>query len=761
MLMRSKSCPSKENRHVKIDGPIGHASWTTLAKVGFLVTALLYGGAAEARVTKVVVAQQPSPWTAANKEYGPVGRYQRIQGLAYGELDPGDPLNAIIQDISLAPKNAHGKVEYVSTFTLYIPQSMDKWSGILQYGVPNRGNGAIPTTFESGDAFLESGWQGDIPMGELEFGGFPKETIEVPIAKNPDGTSITGPILARFVNLPSGTVTLPIQSAIGYSQSGPAPLPVDLDTSHAKLTTNTFESVTGVSGPITVVAKEDWAWGDCSNQPFPGKSDPTMICLRQGANPALLYQLEYTGKDPLILGIGLAAIRDVASFFRYASADTLGWKNPLVSTARKNVLAIATGQSQSGNLLRTFLNLGFNQDEDKKQVFDGMMPTIAGRQNPLNYRFAIPGGAGSVQELGSEGVVWWEDWPDPARKQPTAGLLTRCKATHTCPKIIEVLGSSEFWSLRAFPDFVGINSNKDIPLPANVRRYYIASTQHGGGEGGFHHLPIARGPRVPPAPVPVATGTPARRPPVQQGFTAGAACLLPTNPNPERDIDRALLVSLKQWLVMGQDPPPSIYPTLAAGLLVSADAHSLGFPLSPVLPSPDSIANPLLVYDLGDQFRANDLSGVVKYRPSAIKLVVPATVPRVDSDGNEVGGIHTVLQQAPLGTYLGWNVTASGFNKGQYCSFQGSYIPFAKTKAQRLATADTRLSLEERYGSQRGYACVAKRAAEDLLRRRLLLPEDAKSTIEQAVSSAVLPDDATVSEEDRKIADNACRATKP
>jgi hypothetical protein len=741
-----------------MDRPLGTISRAAMLNAVLLAVALLHCWPAGASITRIVVSQS-SPWPSEDKEYGQIGRYQRIQGLAYGELDPADPLNAIIQDIALAPRNARGRVEYVSTFTLYVPLNMEKWSGTLQYGVVNRGGPIVPTTFETGDAFLENGWQGDIPMGELGSGGAAKETIQVPIAKGPNGASITGPILARFINLPPGTVTIPIRSAIGYSQSGPAPLPVDLDTSHAKLTTKTFESVTGVSSPVTTVASGDWAWGDCSDKPFPGNPSAAMICLRHGADPALLYQLEYTGKDPLVLGIGLAAIRDVSSFFRYAGADTTGWKNPLAAAGRKNVIAIATGASQSGNLLRTFLNLGFNQDEDRKQVFDGIMPTIAGRQNPLNYRFAIPGGAGSVQELGSEGVVWWADWPDPARKQPTAGLLTRCTASRTCPKIVEVLGSSEFWSLRAFPDFVGVNSKKDIPLPPNVRRYYIASTQHGGGEGGFHYSPDVRGPRVPPPPVPAAASV--RRPPVQQGFTAGAACLLPTNPNPERDIDRALLVALKLWLVSGKEPPPSVYPTLAAGTLVPADAHSLGFPLAPMLPSPDAIANPLLVYDLGDRFRANDLSGIVTYRPSAIKLVVPATVPRVDADGNEVGGIHTVLQQAALGTYLGWNVTASGFNKGQYCSFQGSYVPFAKTKAERLATADTRLSLEERYGSQRGYACVAKRAAEDLQKRGLLLPEDAKATIEQAALSAVLPEDASVNDMDRKIADNVCKGSHP
>ena len=211
-----------------------------------------------------------------------------------------------------------------------------------------------------------------------------------------------------------------------------------------------------------------------------------MICLRNGFDPRLLYQLVYLGKDPLVLGIGLAAMRDINSFFRYSSHDDSGWTNPLSGHIQH---AIGMGASQSGNLIRTYLNLGFNEDESGRRVWDGAMPTIAARQTPINLRFAISGGASNLYEVGSDGVLWWNDWPDKTRNQPTSGLLHRCSATHTCPKIIEILGSSEFWSLRASPDFVGTGNDKDIPLPENVRRYYVASTQHGGGRGGFSREP--------------------------------------------------------------------------------------------------------------------------------------------------------------------------------------------------------------------------------------------------------------------------------
>ena len=436
------------------------------------------------------------------------------------------------------------------------------------------------------------------------------------------------------------------------------------------------------------------------------------------------------------MGVGLAAMRDVIAFFRNARQDSDGWQNPLAGQVHD---AIGVGASQAGNLIRTFLNLGFNEDEAGRRVLDGALPSIAARQTPVNVRFAIPGGASSPYELGSEGVVWWADWPDAVRGHATSGLLHRCTLTHTCPKIIEVLGSSEFWSLRASPDFVGTDNRRDIPLPENVRRYYIASTQHGGGAGGFHAGPMAA-----TAPRAAASSPGAAHNPIQ-----GMPCMLPLNPNPEEEIREALLADLKAWVLKGTPPPPSNYPRLADGTLVPANSHAMNFPFIPGAPVPDGVANPLLVYDLGKDFDYNDLSGVVAGQPPTITDVIPPLAPKVDSDGNEVGGIHTVQQQAALGTYLGWNVTAEGFQKGQYCSLWGSYIPFAVTKAGRVAVHDPRLSLEERYGTQEGFVCVVRKAAESLVQQRLLLKQDADRMVAQAAASAVLPPASSASQQDQ------------
>lgn len=693
---------------------------------------------AGAKVVRIVV--DPAKSESPVKDANPGIQYERIAGVTHGELDPRDRRNAIIEDIALAPRNAHGMVEYVATFTLFKPIDPAKSSGILQYEVVNRGGSIFPRDYSTGDYFLISGWQGDIPFGSKSVYGTPGETITVPVAHREDGGSITGPVLLRFSNVAAGLNTLPVRAANGYASSGPPPIPVDLDAAHAQLITRSYEGVDGAGSAPRTVPSTDWAWADCRETPFPGKPDSQHICLRDGFDPTLLYQLAYKGKDPPVLGVGLAAMRDVISFFRYDAHDNDGWANPLAGHVRAS---IGVGVSQAGNLVRTFLNLGFNEDESGRMVWDGAMPIIAARQTPVNYRFAIPGGASGVYELGSDGVVWWSDWPDTARHQPTAGLLTRCSATHRCPRIFDVLGSTEFWLLRASPDFVGTDGKQDIPLPDNVRRYYIASTQHGGGRGGFAAT----------AALPVDAET---RKPTADNPIAGMGCILPANPNPMQEIIRALLADLKEWVTKDVTPPPSSYPTLKDGSLVAANAVSLGFPHIPGVPSPDGLANPLLVYDLGPDFHPNDESGFLTTLPPAIRTVIPPLVPRVDEDGNEIGGIHSVQQQAALGTYLGWNITAAGFLKGQLCSLTGSFIPFPPTPAARTATHDPRLSLEERYGTQEGFVCTVRKAANDRLRRRLMLKDDADRIIEQATSSTVLPLNKDASPEARRTAELRC-----
>jgi hypothetical protein len=199
-----------------------------------------------------------------------------------------------------------------------------------------------------------------------------------------------------------------------------------------------------------------------------------------------------------------------------------------------------------------------------------------------------------------------------------------------------------------------------------------------------------------------------------------------------------LLVALVDWVTKGTEPPPSRYPRLDHGDLAPATKAAIGFPDIPGTPSPDGLVNAIPEYDFGPDFKYNDLSGVIAKEPPAVKRIIPTLVPKVDADGTDLGGVPSVLRQAPLGTYVGWNVTAAGFNKGKICTLNGGYLPFAKTKAERLAHGDPRPSLEERYGSHSAYAAVVKAAADKAVNERFLLREDADRIVREAEASNVL-----------------------
>ena len=623
--------------------------------------------------------------------------HEKVSGKAYGELDPADPKNAVITDIELAPRNERGKVEYVATFSLVKPKDMAMASGVLVYTVVNRGNGSAPL-HPDGHVTLVSGWQGDVvPTAE-------NQTIRVPVAKNRDGSSITGPLLLRFTNLKGNTTAL----MIPRGQPSPYP-PASLDTAKASLVSATSESeATGKKTGVVKIPGTDWAFADCTTTPFPGKPDPTRICVKNGFDPALLYELQYTVKDPLVLGIGLAATRDLGSFFRYEKQDATGTANPV---AGRITHAIAEGSSQSGTFLKLSLLLGFNQDERARIVWDGMNPHISARFTDLNRRFAFPGGLVWPYELGHEGPVWWTKWEDTARQRPAASLLDRCRATNTCPKIAETFGSAEVWGLRQSFTLVGTTAKADIPIPDNVRRYYFAGVSHGGGPGGF---------AVSTNPVP--------------------SCALSSNPAPVGPMRTALLKGLAAWVTKNTPMPASKYPSIAEGTLVANTTAAMGFPAIPGKPSPDGLQHALINYDLGPHFRYNDQSGVVAKLP-VVKSTLPQLVVRVDADGNEVAGIRSPLLMAPLGTYTGWNVTTSGVYTGQLCiggSPIGGFIPFAKTKADRVASGDPRLSLEERYSDHDGYVKAVRSAADQLVRDGYLLRDDAAAMVAQAERSDVL-----------------------
>lgn len=665
----------------------------TCLRAAICVAAVLTCAASlDARVTRLVIENRESP-AFQGKVWGTAGQYELLTGYFLGELDPADAHNATINDIRLAVRNSRGLVEYKSTFAIARPVDSSKSSGLMIYGVPNRGGGA-PMAGPEGNISVVSGWQGDLAPSAG------RQTIEVPIAKNTDGSSITGPVTAIFTDARPGSRTLALRSAVSAISYQ---LPVSLDTAKASLTKRG-----SVNGSRTAIAGTDWAFADCTDLPFPGMPSRTSICAKDGFDPALLYELVYVSKDPLVLGVGYGATRDLISFLRYAEEK----ENPVAGQVR---FAVGAGNSQSGNFLRSFVHLGFNQDEQNRIVWDGINPHIAARQLAMNFRFAVAGGTSRLYEPGSDGIVWWSSYPDAARKRPKGGLLDRCLATKTCPKIIETFGGLEFWALRMSPDLVGTDAKADIPLLDNVRRYYLPATSHGGGRGGFQ----------------------AAAPPIPAG------CVLPANPNSQAESMKALRTALVEWVMKGVEPPPSRYPKLrpaseVEGRLVAPTAEAMGFPAIPGVPKPDGVINPVLDYDFGPEFRYADLSGAITQAPPIIRGSLPTLVPNTDADGNDVGGVRSVLLQVPLGTYTGWNPQAGGFDRGKQCGLTGGYIPFVRTKAERVAAGDPRPSLEERYGSHEKYVELVRAAAAKAVAERYLLPADADALVAQAAGSDVL-----------------------
>jgi len=685
-----------------------------------LLTACAFS--AHARITKIVI-DEVKPFAAA--ESGGVATEQ-IAGRAFGEIDPTSRVNRIINDIQFI-NDKDGKVRYVATFVITKPVDSKQSSGLLWHEVPNRGLKRPNVIAEraNGDIDLTSAWQGDnsgATAVRATAGVDQSHWLQLPIAKQLDGSPITGNVLARIVNK-SGPASQPL-----IIQSNPVPYkPNTLDTQKSKLVSRVGESTRGEVIGETEIASADWAWAKCdANNPFPGTSDATQICLKNGFDASKLYQVVFPSDDAYALGVGFAAWRDVGTFFKTAKTDDAGTPNPIANLVSHS---IGRGVSQSGNFLRGWLHLGFNQNEAGKQVHDGLWPIIAGRRIALNFRWAQPDGVLELYQAGSEGPQWWLPHPDPVRGIRSIGLLDRCQATRTCPKIMEHFGSAEVWALKLTPEWIGTDAKKDLPLPSNVRRYYIASSAHGGGAGGFNtSLP--------------GVALPAQ-PPTCPGNNYGSA-IYPANPVPHTETVNALRVHFRNWVMRNVAPPPSQWPKLSNKTLVPANKTAIGFPtlkqLRSTAPEIDFIM-PVIDYDWGEGFNAADGSGVISRTPPSIKQVLPMYAPKVDGDGNEYGGVPVVLLDAPLGTYMGWNITAGGarpFHQGQICNYVGGMIPFAKTAQERQSNSDPRPSLEERYVNHEGYVEAVKKATTRAIRAGFLLKDDANRLINEAQESKVL-----------------------
>ena len=632
-------------------------------------------------------------------EFGASGQYERITGIAHGEIDPADPANAGIQDLALAARQPNGKIAYATPFVILMPIAAEHGNHVLLYDVVNRGRPLASGIYnrggsasEIGDGFLErqgfalvwSGWQGDLPPeSPLAF--------PAPIAHAAGGGVITGPVRKDFeLFAPRPSLDLGATD-LGHGIAYPA---ADLAAPGAVLT----ERVHQGDSP-QLVPRADWALADCTQKPFPGTPSPTHLCRRGGFDTDHIYEFTYTARDPRVLGLGFAATRDLVAFLRHETADTNGIVNPLAGRIR---ITIAHGTSQSGRFLRSFLDLGFNA-ADGGRVFDGMIVHIAAVRLALNQRFAQPSAASMQHEEHlaptQDFPFTWQDSRDPL-SGARAGLLDACGKTRTCPEIFQELSSIEYWNSRAALDTTD-GTGHDLALPPHVHLYHFAGTQH------------------------------------VLGLNAGP-CEYAQNPNSYLETMRALLLHLTALLRDGRAPPASRYPRAADNTLIEPAEAARIFPAIPGVTG-NALVNDMPVMQRGPGFDARRESGILAEPPVAKSNArYDVRVPAVDGDGNETDGVRSVALLAPLGTYTGWNRRKAGFAEGDLCYLVGGFFPFARTRAERAANGDPRPSLEERYGTHEGYVAAVGDAIARLRASGFLLAEDATRLRAEAEASDVL-----------------------
>jgi hypothetical protein len=688
--------------------------------------------ASQARIVRLEITKITPAFDG--RSFGKTGSYERVIGKAYGEVDPQSPSSAMIQDLALAPKNPRGMVEYSTDIDILRPADRAMSNGVLFFNVLNRGNkgglalfntdipvgppniGNMNAVTEAGDGFMQQqgytliwfGWQPDVIAGNNRM------TMQAPVAKNIDGSAITATVRNELTVL-QPTTTLSLQSGWFTAASKPYPT-VNTDNSKA-LADGFLPTLTErvrENEPRALIANSEWSFGSCLDEKPPTVND-FQICYPAGFKPGRLYELTYRAKDPLVLGLGFAAARDLGTFLKNSEKDDAGTSNPVYVADAK---AIVMGTSQSGRFIRSLIHMGFNRDEGGQAVFEGALPHIGGGLMPLNVRFGQPGRAiaNTIDHLfpGAEFPFAYASVTDPLTGR-TQGILDRCTATSTCPKIVHAATALEMWELRQSLGFTDPLGTRDLDEPTNVRSYIMASTQHVAAV-----LPL-----------------PAKEP---FGF-----CQQQPNPNPHSWTMRALLTHLTAWVKDGVEPPPSSRPTIAAGNLVAADqvhfpripANAYGGAMRPAVKFV-SDNDPLHVQDYGKDYSAAEASGIISGDLPKLSTARYGTlVAQVDGDGNDLGGIRNVFVAVPIGTYTGWNLFNKNFFEDGFCTLSGSFIPFAPTKQERIASGDSRLSIEERYPTKDAYVAAIKKEAGDLVAQRYLLPDDAIRLISQAERDGV------------------------
>lgn len=680
-----------------------------LWRVSSIVTAALITASAalEARVVRLVVEKRRP--LAEGRSFGEVGPYERLEGTAVFEVDPQDPLNRVIMNIEKAPQNSARRVEFTAPFVILKPVDSSKSNHKILYGINNRGNAIeipfhnLPTQannspadthdglfFRLGYSFVDAGWAGDIITTETRLGA------NLPIAVQADGRPIVSPIRIEY----QGTgFTMPLKGNANFRSYETA----DTDTARSALTVRD-----GVGGTRTDVPRDRWAFGRCPTGQRSLIPTAVDICIFDGLKDGQVYELTYPAKNPWVMGLAYAVTRDLASFLRNSARDDAGNPNPVAAdgaaTGVRRVYGLGT--SSTGMYLREFLYLGFNEDEGHRKVFDAVRILIPGTHRLFaNVEFSDP----NVYSRQDQHTDFLSHSLAPftyaVTTDPISGVRDGIlKRPSTDPLVFHVDSANEFWQMNASLN-VHDGRGQPVPIPDNVRLYFVSSHAHVGGTG------------------------------VGAMPTATNQCAFPVNGALSYNaLLRALVVAMDEWADKGVAPPPSRYPTIAAGTLVTRQEAEAAFPKIPGARFPKAV-NEVYAYDYGAAFTSK--GGRVATRPKRGASYM-LFVPKPDADGLDLDGVRMLDVAVPVGTNTGWNLWAPGPKGKELCGLAGSFFAFARTAAEREKTGDRRRSLEERYSTHAGFVAAVEQAARELVTARFLLEEDARTLVATADASAIL-----------------------
>jgi hypothetical protein len=621
---------------------------------------------------------------ADGRAMGDRGAYERWTGVVHFALDPKLDANRTIVDLDLAATNDQEKVEFWADFELLVPKNLTKANGALFYEVNNRGNKTAPGIIDGGaDDFLLrqgfivawSGWIAEVLPGNGRL------LMSAPVATQ-NGQPITGIVRNEIVvNEPKAKMSVSHRAGLGSYR------PSKRGMEEATLTIREREA-----DARQPVAPDQFKLvvSEVSTADRAGQLPLVELEVAGGLKPGWIYEIVYEAEGPIVQGVGLAGIRDLVACLKYETGE----QNPLRTAEGKPAIgrALGFGTSQSGRLLRQFLYDGFNADEQGRQVFDGVMPHVAGGGlGSFNHRFASPTRTNGQHEERTFPADYFPftygDERDPFTRQED-GILHRSRKLGVVPKVMHTQSSSEYWHRSGSLVHTDPLGERDAVLPPEVRCYTFGGTQHGPGSG----LPGAKG-----------------------------GGQLPSNPADYRPLMRALVLALDAWVSQGQLPPQSVYPRIDNRTLVGWQQDESGWPGIPGINYPQVIQQPTFL-DRGPEWQSRRLATI---EPPLVKESYVVRVPAIGPDGNERGTLNLPAISVPVAIYTSWNLRDESIGAaGELLGLQGSYIPFAKTKADRERAGDPRLALLERYRDFADYQTQSMAAAENLVRERYLLKED-------------------------------------